>query len=80
MAIRLTKLQRELVDIIKAEGGRIMAIRNGSSHILIDYELKPGHVFTQSIPRGSRVSPRWAANFRTAIRATRSKLKEEPPQ
>ena len=68
---KLTKLQKVLTAIIETEGGRVLAVRNGTNHLACDYTFDNIHTFTQHAPRGGSVEHRWEKNFRAAVRRTK---------
>ena len=75
---RLGKPQKQLVAIIEAEGGTVLASRKGANHIALDFTFDKNHVLTQHIPYGTSMSPRWASNFRSEVRKCKRKLLETP--
>ena len=71
--IKIGKPVKALIAIIESEGGTVLAKRNGPNHVLVDYTFDHHQVFTQHLPRSGSLlgDPRWAKNFRAAIRKTK---------
>ena len=68
---KLTKLQKVLTAIIETEGGRVLAVRNGTNHKLVDFTFDGHYTHTQTLPNGNSVERRWEMNFRSAVRKTK---------
>lgn len=70
---KIGKPAKALIAIIESEGARVLATRNATNHLQVDYTFDDHTVFTQHLPRGGSYtgSPRWALNFRAAIRKTK---------
>lgn len=69
--MKLHKVQRDIIAEIKKEGGIILAIRKGGSHLLADYTFDRQMFFVATMPSGTSISPRWLANFRQQIRGNK---------
>lgn len=66
---RLLKPQREMLDAITGEGARIVGLRKGGSHILVDYTWDGRQFFTTMLHYGTTSqTARNVMNFRAQIR------------
>ena len=66
--LKLTKPQRELVDLIEKEGGKIVDYKKGGNHLKVDFTFDDRHFFTQYIPFSSSLDRHWATTFRATVR------------
>ena len=69
--LKLRKVQHDLLDTIKEEGARVLGIRTGSKHFLVDYTFDNVKFFVAPMPNGTSISPRWKNNFRKQLKHNR---------
>lgn len=64
----LSREQRQLIDIVREEGATVLGIRNGSSHVKLDFTFDGVTKHVQHLPFGSSPGQRTVLNFRAAVR------------
>jgi hypothetical protein len=68
----LSKEQRQLIDIVRDEGGTILGMRNGGSHVKLDYTFDGVTTHVQHLPFGSSPGNRTLLNFRAAVKRAKN--------
>lgn len=70
--------KRDIEAILNKEGATITGYRKGAKHLKCDYTFDNQHFFTQTVPHGGVIDPRWYKNVAAEVRRTKRSLQGTP--